>query len=1222
MPSSDCIEEIGALATMVDENRFSYSLDALCAWRGLPGKDETLLRQGIQALGLVKNKRKKLRPQEHIWQLPARYVAPYAEADAINTLALFESLDPVLDQEGTRDAYRLECDILPMVQEMRLRGIRVDLDAADRVRDLLERKRDAALTELSGKLGYAVSMHELRGRKWLVETFDSHNIKYPTTEKGNPSFKAGKMGWMGKHVHWLPQLITAANKYDKAVSDFVQKLIDHAVNGRVHAEINPHRSENNGTKSFRFSYSDPPLQQMPKHDKELAPLIRGLFLPEEGEVWATPDASQQEFRLVVHYAAQHKLNKADEAVALYRGDPNTDFHAFAAMITGLDRSAAKAVNFAKIYGAGVEKFALMIGKPLAEAKQIYERYDRELPFLYKLSKIYSGRAHAHGFITLYGDARRHFNRFAPGGKWAKGAGPCELDEARRRLTDPDHPWYKRGNLYRADAYTALNALIQGSAAHHTKLWMRACWREGIVPLLQMHDCLECSVSSREQAERVAQLGAEAVHLDVPMKIDLKFGRTWGDAQHGWDDLTNGTPTAAAPSSTIAVAAPVTIQPEPESAGAHADVDMLELLCVHCQAPIGTDRIDAYNDGWLHPECCDPYLKRRFMEEGIEWESETVSVAAELATAATAAETTDARHGSEDSRRPVDPGIGHGDASPDQLHRPDLAGVSVAGGIPAANGDRADHPAPGGDGAAAGAAVGDGHTPSNSYHEPKPDSLYEGTRAGLWKRGYRLASTFAYMLPGGRVLYSEDRYELAPGIAPGSGRPRKEYRFWHHDGGQTFNSTGPAEQRIIYNWQAILEAGPGATVHITEGARKADALIAKGLLATAVAYHSWNDRCINALRGLHLIYHEDRDPPNKKGIRPGEKYSADARDKLAPVAASFRILPARQLWENLSRNGEPPPGWDIKDWLDAGGDRATLLKICEQIPAEGTETIEPIDLWGQFDPPPLPTGLLPEVIEQFARQEGELMGADPCGLAMAALTVCAAALPDHTQIQVKRHDPNWLEAARLWTGLIGPPSTKKTPIMLRATKPLKRLDADLWRSFLAAQEHYEQLSAEERKQVERPRQTRLRLEDTTIEAAQEILKNSPDGVLCIQDELAGWFGAMDKYAGRGAAKDRGFWLQSFHGGPSAVNRIARGAAMIENLSVSLLGGIQPDPIRKIAADTIDDGLLQRLMPIVLCRGRVGKDAPTSQAATRYNELVEWLRERERPPAPLQFNDGAL
>jgi hypothetical protein len=271
---------------------------------------------------------------------------------------------------------------------------------------------------------------------------------------------------------------------------------------------------------------------------------------------------------------------------------------------------------------------------------------------------------------------------------------------------------------------------------------------------------------------------------------------------------------------------------------------------------------------------------------------------------------------------------------------------------------------------------------------------------------------------------------------------------------------------------------------------------------------------------------------------------------------------------------------------------------------------------------LPTGLLPEAIEQFAREESELMGSDPSGLAMAALTVCAAALPDHTQIQVKRHDPNWLEAARVWTGLIGLPSTKKTPIMLRATKPLKQLDAQLWRRFLAEQECYQQLSAEARKQTERPRQTRLRLEDTTIEAAQEVLKDSPDGVLCIQDELAGWFGAMDKYAGRGAAKDRGFWLQSFHGGPYAVNRITRGAFMIENLSISLLGGIQPDPIRKIAADTIDDGLLQRLMPIVLKRGRAGKDAPTTQAASRYNALVEGLLERERPPAPLQFNDAAL
>jgi hypothetical protein len=197
-----------------------------------------------------------------------------------------------------------------------------------------------------------------------------------------------------------------------------------------------------------------------------------------------------------------------------------------------------------------------------------------------------------------------------------------------------------------------------------------------------------------------------------------------------------------------------------------------------------------------------------------------------------------------------------------------------------------------------------------------------------------------------------------------------------------------------------------------------------------------------------------------------------------------------------------------------------------------------------------------------------------------------------------------------------------PIILRATKPLKRLDAELWREYLNASECYESLSKEERKSAERPRQKRLRLEDTTIEAAQEVIKDSPDGVLCLQDELAGWFGAMDKYAGRGAAKDRGFWLQSFHGGPYALNRAARGAAMIENLSVSLLGGIQPDPIRKIADDSVDDGLLQRLIPIVLSRGRAGKDAPTAQAGRRYDELIVQLHERQPPSEPLRFDNAAL
>jgi DNA polymerase-1 len=534
MPPGERLEEIGALATIVDENRRSYSLASLCAWRGLPGKDETLLKQAVKAAGFKVTKKSPL--QSYICQLPAHLVGPYAEADAANTLALFESVDPVLDKEGTRAAYRLEVDLLPMVHEMRRRGIRIDTAAAEQARDLLLQKRDATLAELSEKLGVRVSIEEISRNRWLVQTFDAQGITYPYTQKGTPSFTAGTTGWMHKHLHWLPRLIVKADKANNAATKFLETyILGHAVNGRVHAEIHPHRSDDGGTRSLRFSYSDPPLQQMTAHDEELAPLIRGVFLPEEGEVWAKPDVSQQEFRLIVHYAVAQGLRKAREAAERYRTDPNTDFHQLVSDWTGLERASAKNTNFAKAFGAGVRKFAAMIGKPEGEARAIYAKYDRELPFVLQLAARCQNTAVKQGYLELYDGARRHWDAWeAPQIAWSNGMGPCSREEAERRVANPNHPWHRRW-IRRAETHKGMNALIQGSAARHTKLWMRACWREGIVPLLQMHDALDCSVESPELAERVAQLGREAVTLEVPMQVDLKFGRSWGDAKHTWED---------------------------------------------------------------------------------------------------------------------------------------------------------------------------------------------------------------------------------------------------------------------------------------------------------------------------------------------------------------------------------------------------------------------------------------------------------------------------------------------------------------------------------------------------------------------------------------------------------------------------------------------------------------------------------------------------------------
>jgi hypothetical protein len=287
--------------------------------------------------------------------------------------------------------------------------------------------------------------------------------------------------------------------------------------------------------------------------------------------------------------------------------------------------------------------------------------------------------------------------------------------------------------------------------------------------------------------------------------------------------------------------------------------------------------------------------------------------------------------------------------------------------------------------------------------------------------------------------------------------------------------------------------------------------------------------------------------------------------------------------------------------------------------------DPVDLWGRFDPPELPRGLLPRAIEDFARENGDQMGADPAGLAVAALVTCAAAIPDAVQIKVKRH-ADWTESARLWAALIGPPSAKKSPIIAAATGPLCRLDVEMMRAWQKRVAEYEGLTAEEKKGRTRPPQTRLRIEDATVEAAQQVLEGSPWGVLLLQDELSGFFGAMDKYnGGKGAQADRAFWLRSFNGGQFALNRVARGASIIDNLSISMLGGIQPEPLRKVAGDSVDDGLLQRLFPVMLRNATIGRDEPMPPVNDEYRFLVEGLRKLSPPGfvgcGVLEFDDGA-
>ena len=1023
---------------------------------------------------------------------------------------------------------------------------------------------------------------------------------------------------MPRHEHWLPRLIVRADKLNNAAVNFLQHyILDHVVNGRIHAEIHPHRSDEGGTRSLRFSYSKPPLQLMSAHDEEIAPLIRGVFLPEEGEVWAKPDISQQEFRFIVHYAEQLQLPRAKEAGDRYRENPDTDFHALVSEWTGIVRQQAKNTNFAKAFGAGVRKFAAMIGKSESEAQEIYSRYDCELPFVSALARYCEQQAKRFGHIELYDGARRHWNAWVARADWGKGAGPCSREEAERRLADPDHPWYRRGPLYRADTHKALNALIQGSAARHTKLWMRACWREGIVPLLQMHDSLDCSVSSPEQAERVAQLAGEVVSLTVPIRVDLGFGHNWADAKHTWAELHGQTPA-----------------------------DTPSIVPKHRITQTEFDEINAglVREG-IAPLTMSPASTAPGNGETPPWEESAAESAVESVVEVTLPPgPPDTPQGNgHDADEPVAGKIlcpFHDDHSPSLHIYPGVEDPHYHCFACGAHGHLNEINELGIDWQAALKA------PTGAAPIDEDQNARNLERAlELWNEAESIYGTVAerYLAETRGI----DVNSLPDNISEAL---RFHSRCW---------LDGKYPPALIALFRDI-ETGERAGIHrtwLTADAQKIDRrMFGRWPRPRAIKLWPADNRLVVG-EGIETVLAA----ATQLGMRPAWALSSKIYLQKLPVISGVdeltilvdhdsdgaaAAIACDQTWRDAGRRVRllrtKDPGLnDFNDLIlktpraewGSGFDEVENAAHAPQPAAAGTnggtpppraggEVIEPVDLWGQFDPPALPVGLLPEVVERFALEDADLTGADPSGIAMAALTVCAAALSDYTMMQVKKHDAHWLESARLWVGLIGNPSTKKTPIIQRTAKPLKRLDAELWRAYVAAREEYEELSKEERKDAERPKQHRLRLEDTTIEAAQEVLKDSPDGVLCIQDELAGWFGAMDKYSGRGAAKDRSFWLQSFHGGPYALNRVARGAAMIENLSVSLLGGIQPEPIRKIADDTVDDGLLQRLIPIVLRRASAGKDLPTGQAAQRYDHLIEHLHRRKRPLAPLRFDDAAL
>ena len=504
------------IASLLDENRFSYSLNALCYDLLNKTKSEKLLVEAARDFGVD--------PKGELWKMPASFVGPYGEADASLTLELWNALAIRLGTEDLWQVANLELDLLPCLVDMTWRGVRVDTERVERTRDALLKREKEVNKQIKKHAGMDV---EIWAAQSLAKAFDKLSIDYPKTDKGAPSFTKS---FLSEHPHEFPKMIVESRNLNKTSGTFINTIMKHCHDdGRIHAHINQIRSDDGGTVSGRISMSNPNLQQIPARDPELGPMIRSLFLPEEGEQWAAIDFSQQEPRILVHYAHVYgvsrglALDKAEDFVEAYQNDPDMDFHTMVAEMAKVPRKQAKTINLAMMYGMGVNKLSEQLDIPVDDAKGLVKQYHDRVPFVKGLMNGVMNRLNeksSAGSVRSLLGRKCRFDLWEPDTFAMNKALPYE--EAVRE-------YGATTRLKRAYTYKALNRLIQASAADMTKRAMVDIYKTGRVPLIQIHDEIAMSVTSTEDAQAIAGMMEAAVPLEAPSKCDVEIGPSWGEA---------------------------------------------------------------------------------------------------------------------------------------------------------------------------------------------------------------------------------------------------------------------------------------------------------------------------------------------------------------------------------------------------------------------------------------------------------------------------------------------------------------------------------------------------------------------------------------------------------------------------------------------------------------------------------------------------------------------
>jgi DNA polymerase I-like protein with 3'-5' exonuclease and polymerase domains len=503
------------MTSIVNENRFRYDLNSVAQDYTGMGKSEGALQDAAKEWGVD--------AKSEMYKLPAMYVGEYAEKDAEITLALWQELKKEIEYQDLQSIVNLEQEVLPCILDMKIKGVRVSEKQVDQLEYQLKKSYDHYIKRIHDDTGiypevWAAKSIESVCNKLGIDDFDR------TEKTKKPSFTKN---YLKKHKNPVLRAIASARELDKLRNTFLESIKNYVYKGRIHADIHQLRGDFGGTITGRLSYSNPNLQQLPNYTN-IGMGIRSIFMPEEGHRWGCFDYSQQEPRLVVHYALATlgTTGVASIADAYERGE--ADFHSMVATIADIPRSQAKTINLGLFYGMGKAKLQGQLGVTEERARDLLNTYHARVPFVKQLIYHTMDRAQQRGWIRTILGRKCRFDMWEPatfGMHKPQTFKEASLEHGSR-------------NIKRAFTYKALNKLIQGSAADMTKKAMIDLRKEGLLPMIQLHDELNISFETKQQADRIKEIMEQAVPLKIPNKVDFEDGECWGDIVNNEEEFVD------------------------------------------------------------------------------------------------------------------------------------------------------------------------------------------------------------------------------------------------------------------------------------------------------------------------------------------------------------------------------------------------------------------------------------------------------------------------------------------------------------------------------------------------------------------------------------------------------------------------------------------------------------------------------------------------------------